>query len=88
MQRRHVCHGKNIREKITRHYVARILSVDEEQEYTVSFIKKVPHKSFLFPDKQDIAVIDETEIRMVPNPKFNEGDEYIFSKDLSSFFNL
>lgn len=76
--------------KIIRHYVALIISIDESSEMTVKFMKKTGNHSFIFPDVDDISVIDETDIqKILSNPKYKEkNDEYYFSEDLNSFSNL
>ena len=80
---------KLLGKKISRHYVACILSLDPNKEYTVKFLKKTGTKSFEYPDTPEIAVIDEQDIQMVLNsPEYIEKkDEYIFKK-LGFFPNL
>lgn len=76
--------------KITRHYVAQILTIDEGGEFTIKFMKKTRNKSFSFPEKEDVSVVDEQDVKMVlDEPQYClKRDEYIFPNDLASFSNL
>lgn len=71
--------------KIVRHYIGRISSVDGYGEYTVKFMKKIRAKTFAFPERDDLSVIDEPDVQMILKcPKYNENNkEFIFSDNLN-----
>lgn len=76
--------------KIIRHYIGKIISIDQDNEYTVSFMKKVGNNLFEFPDKPDISAIDRKDIMKILT-KWNIHefkDTYSFENNLEGFENL
>lgn len=70
--------------KIIRHYIAQVLSVDQNDEFTVSFLKKTRTGFFAFPERLDISVIDRSDImKILSKPHLNEmKSEYSFEDTL------
>lgn len=83
-----LCGGK----KCIRHYVATVLSDDGSDEYTVKFLKRISGKAFIFPIRDDISVIDATDIVfLLSSPTVDEKQEteyYFNDSRLSKFKNL
>lgn len=68
--------------KYIRHYVAVVLSDDGSDEYTVKFLKRSSGKSFIFPTKDDISVVDAADIlHILDNPTVldKQETEYCFN---------
>lgn len=76
--------------KIVRHYVARVVSFDGFNEYTVTFMKKTASRAFMFPEREDISVVERSDIKKVLHqPVFNEkSDEFYFRDNLKCFEHL
>nr|CAH7736447.1 unnamed protein product [Callosobruchus chinensis] len=70
--------------KIVRHYVGIILRNDGGGEYNIKFMKKTGRKTFVFPERDDIADVDLSDIQIrLGCPDFNDKtNEYVFSDNL------
>lgn len=54
-----------------------------EDEYTVSFLRRSGEKSFVFPNKEDIAAVDKQDIVFkLQQPVLNNRGQYKFNKQL------
>nr|CAI5819089.1 unnamed protein product [Callosobruchus analis] len=70
--------------KIVRHYVGVILRNDGGGEYNIKFMKKTGRKTFVYPERDDIADVDLSDIQIgLQCPDFNDKtNEYVFSDNL------
>nr|CAI5844105.1 unnamed protein product [Callosobruchus analis] len=70
--------------KIVRHYVGVILRNDGGGEYNIKFMKKTGRKTFVYPERDDIADVDLSDIQIgLGCPDFNDKtNEYVFSDNL------
>lgn len=76
--------------KIVRHYIAKIISINQNGLYTVSFMKKVTSRHFEFPEKPDISTIELGDImKVLSKPHINElKNTYFFENYLEGFSHL
>lgn len=71
-----------------RHFIAVVLSVERQSEFTVKFLRRAG-SVFVFPDIEDISCVDRQEIVCVlNNPCINHRDQYSFDNDLNRFEKL
>lgn len=65
--------------KVIKYYVRLIIS-RSVGEYTVKFMKKSGDNKFIFPEREDVSVVDAHDIcRILGQPEVNNSHQYILS---------
>lgn len=76
-----------ISKKCSKYFVGLVLNIDKHLNFTVKFLKKIHENKFVFPEKDDISIIDLDEIVSILNlPNLNKREQYIFSSFPSNFY--
>ncbi|GBN14955.1 hypothetical protein AVEN_267167-1 [Araneus ventricosus] len=72
--------------KSVRFYVGVIISQDAFDEYTVKFMRKCGKDKFTFPENDDIAEVDSSNIvNVLSQPSLNKREQYVFNEN---FWNI
>lgn len=75
-------HGK----KMSREYVAFVRSHDQDNDFTVKFMKRSCGDKFVFTDEDDTYVIDSQDIvKVLRCPTINQRGQYHFENITSEF---
>lgn len=76
--------------KSLKHYVGQVKALNND-EFTVSFLKRLPANTFVFPEQVDEDVINITDIILKLPPPYISGStaraakHFVFSVDLSKY---
>lgn len=79
--------------KFTKHYIGVVQSTkldDYPNDYLIKFLKKKTDDTnkFFFPDRDDVSLVDKTNIvTVLPSPTIGHRGYYIFDSDLFKLFN-
>ncbi|GBM07913.1 hypothetical protein AVEN_96523-1 [Araneus ventricosus] len=72
--------------KSVRFYVGVIISQDAFDEYTVKFMRKCGKDKFTFPENDDIAEVDSSNIvNVLSQPSLNKREHYVFNENLEHY---
>ncbi|GBO09255.1 hypothetical protein AVEN_191868-1 [Araneus ventricosus] len=72
--------------KSVRFYVGVIFSQDAFDEYTVKFMRKCGKDKFTFPENDDIAELDSSNIvNVLSQPSLNKREQYVFNENLEHY---
>ncbi|GBN99584.1 hypothetical protein AVEN_241090-1 [Araneus ventricosus] len=72
--------------KSVRFYVGVIISQDAFDEYTVKFMRKCGKDKFTFPENDDIAEVDSSNIvNVLSQPSLNKREQYVFNENLEHY---
>ncbi|GBM61367.1 hypothetical protein AVEN_112247-1 [Araneus ventricosus] len=72
--------------KSVRFYVGVIISQDAFDEYTVKFMRKCGKDKFTFPENDDIAEVDLSNIvNVLSQPSLNKREQYVFNENLEHY---